>query len=400
MAAPIAGRQDRVQRGRTASESSPSAGGASKDKNMAMLFILMRPVTWLRQTRPRIGLWLVYALLCVGAGTNAQPVVAQKLHIVGSLAGLHQYVEHEEPFWTQTLPRLSGGRYSADIVPFDRAGVPAQDMLRLMQIGVIPFGTAQISRFTAQDIVLSAVDLAGLNPDIATLRKAVAAYRPFLENALRQRYHIELLGIYIYPAQMIFCAKPFASLSDLAGRRIRVSGASAADLVDALGATPVLTSLSEMVPNIRSGNVSCAITGSMSGNTVGLHEVTTHLHAMPVTWGMALMGANSDSWYALDPPLRVLLRNELPKLEADIWAANEHETKLGIDCNIGTSTCVGGRKGKMTLVPLSPADELRRKDILKATVLPRWLHRCGPQCAAIWDQTIGPALGIVAPPPS
>ena len=202
-------------------------------------------------------------------------------------------------------------------------------MLRLMQIGVIPFGTAQLSRVAAQDAVFSAMDLAGLNPDVATLRKSVAAYRPFVESTLRQNYRIELLGIYVYPAQMIFCSSPFASLKDLAGRRIRVSGSSSADFISAVGATPVVTSLTEMLPNIRNGNVNCAVTGTMSGNTVGLHEITSHLYAMPITWGLALFGANSDSWNALDPALRVLLRNELPKLEADIWAANERETKVG-----------------------------------------------------------------------
>jgi len=164
---------------------------------------------WSSRIRSRIVHALVCAALGLSSGAGAQESSTQKLRIVGSLAGLNQYVQHEEPFWTQTLSKRSGGRFSADIVPFDRAGVPAQDMLRLMQIGVIPFGTAQISRFAAQDSVFSAMDLAGLNPDVATLRKSVAAYRPFLETTLRQRYRIELLGIYVYPAQMIFCATPF-----------------------------------------------------------------------------------------------------------------------------------------------------------------------------------------------
>lgn len=358
---------------------------------------LRKPTCCPSRVRARIMQALVVAALGVSTAAEAQVASTQKLRIVGSLAGLNQYVQHEEPFWTQTLTRLSGGRFSADIVPFDRAGVPAQDMLRLMQIGVIPFGTAQLSRVAAQDAVFSAMDLAGLNPDVATLRKSVAAYRPFVESTLRQNYRIELLGIYVYPAQMIFCSSPFASLKDLAGRRIRVSGSSSADFISAVGATPVVTSLTEMLPNIRNGNVNCAVTGTMSGNTVGLHEITSHLYAMPITWGLALFGANSDSWNALDPALRVLLRNELPKLEADIWAANERETKVGIDCNIGALGCVGGRKGRMTLVQLTPQDDQRRKSILLSTVLPQWLRRCGGQCADIWNQTIGPALGIAAP---
>jgi TRAP-type C4-dicarboxylate transport system substrate-binding protein len=351
--------------------------------------------------RRQLYTWIqVFAVvtLCLWAATcGAQPAATQTLRIVGGLTGLKQFVDYEEPFWTRTLGERSGGRFSAEIVPFDRAGVPAQDMLRLMQIGVIPFGTVQLSRAAMPDAIFGAVDLAGLNPDMASLRRGVAAFRPYLENTLRQRYGVELLSIYVYPAQMIFCAKPFQSLSELKGRRIRVSGSSAADFIDAIGGIPVVTSMVEVIPNIRSGNVACAVTGSMTGNTLGLDKVTTHLYAMPVTWGVSLFGVNANTWNALDPALRVLLREELPKLEARIWAANATETTDGIACNIGSVSCQGGRRGKMTLVPVAQKDEEMRARILLSNVLPRWLRRCGPTCADLWNQTLGPVYNIVAP---
>ena len=90
-------------------------------------------------------------------------------------------LSHEEPFWTRELARLSGGKFDADIVPFDRAGVPAGDMLRLIQLGVVPFGTTQMSSLSAPFPQYTAADLAGLNPDMASLKKNVAAFRPYLE---------------------------------------------------------------------------------------------------------------------------------------------------------------------------------------------------------------------------
>ena len=58
-------------------------------------------------------------------------------------------------------------------------------MLRLLQFGAVPFGTALMSSFSAQYPEYTAPDLAGLNPDIATLRATLAAFRPYLEKALR-----------------------------------------------------------------------------------------------------------------------------------------------------------------------------------------------------------------------
>ena len=214
----------------------------------------------------------------------------QHLRIVGGLATVNQYTRHEEPFWSRELARLSGGRLTAEIVPFDRAGIRGQEMLRLVQLGAVPFGTSLLNLSATHDAEFGVPDLAGLNPDMATLRRSVGAFRPHLERVLRERYGSELLAVYAYPGQATFCAKPFTSLADLAGRKIRISSATQSDWVTALGATPVQTPFAEIVANVRSGNIDCAITGTMSGNTIGLHEVTSHLHTAPVNWRCRVRG--------------------------------------------------------------------------------------------------------------
>ncbi len=320
------------------------------------------------------------------------------LRIVGGLAATNQYTRQEEPFWAQGLARLSGGKFNAQIVPFDRAGVPGSEMLRLLQLGVVPFGTALMSSFTAQYPEYTAPDLAGLNPDIATLKTTLAAFRPYLEKVLRDQHGVEMLAVYLYPAQVVFCKNPLRALADLSGRRVRVSSATQADFVGALGGVPVLISFAHILPSFAAGNIECAITGTMSGNTLGLPALTTHVYAMSLNWGLAVFGANRAAWDALPPDLRALLRQELPRLEAAIWQESERETVDGMACNQGLPTCTAGRKGSMVVVPVSPQDERRRQEILTTVVLPRWVKRCGGRCAQVWSQTIGPVRGLVAAP--
>jgi TRAP-type C4-dicarboxylate transport system substrate-binding protein len=348
--------------------------------------------------RQRCGAALLCGLLLWCSGqAGAQSATAQRLRIVGGLGGVNQYTRNEEPFWTKELSRLSAGRFAADILPFDRTGVPGGDMLRLIQLGVIPFGTAPVSTLPSQYADLSAPDLAGLNPNMSSLKKTVAAFRPYLEQTLRKRHGIEMLALYVYPAQVAFCKKPLTSLSDLAGRRVRVSSATQSDFVGALGGVPVLTGFAEIMTGMASGNTECAITGTMSANTLGLHQVTSHVHTLPVTWGLAIFGANVAAWDALPPDLKALLRRELPELEAAIWAESERETADGLACNKGAASCGSGRKGKMVEVPFSAQDERRRQQIFAATVLTRWIQRCGSRCAEVWNQTIGPVYGVLAP---
>ena len=344
----------------------------------------------------RGALMLCCAFVLCSGQTVAQTVPLQKLRIVGGLAGVNQYTHNEEPFWTKELSRLSGGKFDAEIVPFDRAGVPGQDMLRLIQLGVVPFGTMLVSSLSAQYPQYGAPDLAGLNPDMNSLKKNVSAFRPYLEQTLRERHGVEALALYVYPAQVVFCKKPLTSLSHLAGRRIRVSSATQSDFVSALGGVPVLTGFAQIMASMASGNTECAITGTMSGNTLGLHEVTTHVHALPITWGLAIFGANLAAWSALPADLRALLSHELPKLEAAIWTESERETAAGLACNKGDLACSGGSKGHMLEVSVSAQDERRRQEIFTASVLRNWLQRCNATYAEVWNRTIGPVRGIMA----
>jgi TRAP-type C4-dicarboxylate transport system substrate-binding protein len=167
--------------------------------------------------------------------------------------------------------------------------------------------------------------------------------------------------------------------------------------VTSLGAIAVQAPFAKIVDNVRSGNIDCAITGTMSGNTIGLHEVTSHIQTTPVNWGVAAFVANGATWNALPKDLQDLLRRELPKLEQAIWAEAEKETSEGIACNTGAQACVSGSKGRMTEVKASAADAARGREALLKDVLPGWLQRCGPQCNPVWAQTIGAVSGIELP---
>ena len=328
---------------------------------------------------------------------SAPHAPALHLRVVGGLAGLNQYTRNEEPFWSLELARLSQGKYSAEIVPFDRAGMPGSDMLRMQQLGVMPFGTMLISAMAQQHPPYGAVDLAGFNPDMAALKKNVATFRPFLEKELRQRHNVEMLALYVYPAQVVFCNRPFSGLADLAGLHVRVSSVTQADFVSALGAIPVATGFNQIMANMSSGNTDCVITGTMSGHTLGLHQVTSHIHSLPITWGLAVFGANKNAWNGLPPDLKALLRRELPRLEAAIWLESERESAEGMACNTGIAQCKAAVKGSMVQVPTTTNDERLRQQVFSGTVLPRWLARCGGACNSVWSQTIAVNLLPSAP---
>ncbi len=345
------------------------------------------------------SLWIVAALgaLCLAgpAGAGVAELPEMRLRVVGGLAGIDQFTRYEVPFWTQRVKERSGGRISADIAPFDRSGLRGNDMLRLLSLGVVQFGTLLVSLAT-EDPELAAADLPLLSPDFAALRRGIEAYRPVLRRFLRETYKLELLAIYSYPAQVIYCRQPFGGLGDLEGRRVRTSGVAQSELVEALGAVPVITPFADIVVAIERDVVDCAITGTSSGNSIGLHEVTTHIHDLAVTWGLSVFAANGDAWEGMAPAVRDFLSAEIAGLEAEIWRAAERGTEEGLACNTGAAGCPHGRVGRMVRVRRTDADVRLARALLSSTVLPGWIRRCGDSCADAWNGSLGPLLSIPA----
>lgn len=328
--------------------------------------------------------------------TAAASAPVTSLRIVGGLAGLNQYTRYEVPFWTETLSRLSRGALQAEIVPFDRAGLRGQDTLRLIKLGAVPFGTAMLSISTAQAPLLSAIDLPGLNPDMASLRRVVAAFRPVLEQHLRGQMGIELLALYAYPAQVMYCETAFSSFADLKGRRVRVSSPHMADMVTAMNAIPVLTGFAEIMPKMQANAIDCVVTGTMSGNTIGLHKVTSHLHPMAMTWGLSMFAANGAAWAALPAEHRALIKRQLPQLEKAVWDEADRETGEGIACNRGDASCPSSKRGRMTVLKATDVDRRLLHALLAEVVLPRWVERCGAPCAEVWNTKLASVTGLQA----
>src|SRR3712207_9448573 len=87
----------------------------------------------------------------------------------------------------------------------------------------------------------------------------------------------------------------------------------------------------------------------MSGNAVGLHEATSHLSRLAVGWGVSAFVANRAAWLALPGEARDRLGGGLRRLRGALWPAAEVETGDRLGRNRGPGTCVGGRRGRITI---------------------------------------------------
>jgi TRAP-type C4-dicarboxylate transport system substrate-binding protein len=333
--------------------------------------------------------WL-FALLCmVALPARSDELPSLHLKVVGGLSQTIQFKNFEEPFWSRQLGERSRGRITAEVTPWDQFGLKGAELLQFTRLGAVAVSTVSLSQIASEDPEAAAVDLAGLNPDLSTLRRTIKAYLPTLRDVYRSRYGLELLAIWSYPAQVIFCNKPITGLADLKGVKVRVASAMHADFIEGLGGVGITIPFDGLMDALNKHVADCAITGAMSGYRLGLQKATTHVDATTVSWGPYVLFANRAAWLRFDPAVREFLTAQIDRLGEQLWEAADRETQEGIACLTGTGECRVGPPAHMSLVPTGAEDRAIMRQSFKSVVSPRWSERCGAECVANWNSTVG-----------
>lgn len=342
--------------------------------------------------------WLAMFLLLAGA-TSADPARTNDSapispRVLGGWNFLTQYKDFELPFWAEDIKRLSQGKINAEVTSISTLGLRGSEVIRLLKLGEYDFGTTVLAYGSGADAIMEGPDLAGLNIDIATARRTTQAFKPTLNQYFERKYGIKVLGLWPYPAQIVYCKTSLKSLAELKGRQVRVGTRPVAELIEALGGIAINIPFGDAYEKIKAGTIDCAVTGSLPGNQAKLHEITQYLYPLPLGWSMSAQLVNVEYWNSLPREQQNQLESGIDAMLQKIWDVAERDSAEGIRCNIGQEPCKQGLPGKMHLIAVTEKDRLLLNQVLRQVILPRWAERCGPECATQWQDTVGKEVGI------
>lgn len=329
------------------------------------------------------------AVLAVMGAASAQELAQTHLKVMGGASFNAQYRDFEQPFWVKEIPERSGGKITAEITPVNELGLKGTEVLRLLSLGVLDFATPILGYVAPDEPLSAAADLAGLSPDVKVARQVSEAWLPVLDKAYQEKHGIKLLGIWPYPAQVMFCKTEFSKLSDLKGFKVRTGNSSLAEFVEAIGATSVTMPIGEVVPALDRGVVDCAITGTLPGYDFKWFEVTNYVYGLPLGWSQMVQAVNLKTWERLGPDVQTFLQTQITDLQDRIWDRTDFETEQGFACLTGNGDCTFGEPVSMKRIDVSPDDETMLRQVLVETIIPKWVERCGEHCVAPWNDTIG-----------
>ena len=325
----------------------------------------------------------------------------QEFLVVGTWGNLFNWKEHESRLWNNVLPEASGGKLTANAKPYTELGLSGYEVVKQLEVGAYDAVHA-LTTYTSQDSPpLEGIDLAGVFQDFATYRKALNAYRPVIERELRDKYNAELVMLYTFPSQQLYCKLDEGAtgrLSTLGGKKIRTYSTSLADFIEGLGASSVTIAFSEAVPALEKGVATCGTTGTAPAYNAKWYQVTTHDVRVKLGYAATFMAFNGEAWDSLSPETQATIRENAAKVENEIWESIEATDAMAKECN-ASGPCEWGENGGLIPVEMNDEDNAIIKDIVENTVLKRFAERCGRECAEEWNATMGEIAGVKAPLP-
>ncbi|MCY3983121.1 MAG: TRAP transporter substrate-binding protein [Roseovarius sp.] len=313
---------------------------------------------------------------------------------VGTWGSLPNYASHEGPFWNETIAEASGGSIIGDIKPQTELGLGGFEIMRLVKNGVFDFAFGLPGYVAAENAVFEGSDLSSIIQDFDTSRAVQEAYFPIMEKAFAEIYNAKLMMLYPFPSQILYCNAEIGGIEDLEGKKIRVYSTTLGDFVEAVGGVSVTVPFAEVVPALEKGVVDCGITGTTSAYNAKWYQVASHAYTLRVGFGIAFGAMNMDKWNSMSSAQQETLTAEIAKLNDALWADNASQDGTAVSCL--TSSDCPTEPGGMTLVEPSAEDIATRDRLATEVVLSRWAERCGAECAANWNDTVGKILGLSA----
>jgi hypothetical protein len=118
---------------------------------------------------------------------------------------------------------------------------------------------------------------------------------------------------------------------------------------------------------------------------------------MYLGWSINYQGVNLDSWNNFPPHVQEFFSAQFEQFEDKMWDTAASAVADAENCNYGKEPCELGKMATMTRVPIKEADEARHEELMQDVVLVEWAKRCGKDCAAEWNDTVGQATGLQIP---
>ncbi len=276
-------------------------------------------------------------------------------HWMSPRHSMHRYVM--EP-WSKQISEKSGGKLTVRIYPGGALGKGPRAQFKRALDGVadITFG---LPGFTAAQFrrtgVIELPGVATSGPDGSRkLWKAMKQLEP-------EWKRVKVLGLWVGESQVLMSKdKPIRTVADLKGMKIRTPSKVQADMIAALGATPVPMPINRVYNALNTGVIDGVLTGPSTIRSFKFGEVARYFTpGLPLGRSPFFLVMNKRSWDRLPADQKQLIDSTTGvEFSARAGKIYDGETKKAFDSVRNT--------GQHEIIEVSPAERKKFEKIVLA----------------------------------
>lgn len=191
-------------------------------------------------------------------------------------------VSESEKFFAERVKELSGGKIIVDVY-WNRTLGKQQEMLPLISAGAVDFTTLETAQYGETPLMGFMNTIYPVHRDAA---KLVEMSNWLYDNSSGIKAELDRIGARVLfvrhlPSYYLLCSKPFRTIEDFKGARLRAFGAYVPVMWQSLGANAVNVVTTEMYDGLDKGIFDCTFLPAPFLHNLKLYEVAKYLIDIP-----------------------------------------------------------------------------------------------------------------------
>jgi TRAP-type transport system periplasmic protein len=262
-----------------------------------------------------------FALAAVAALTFGYEAVAQEFPSLKLRYNIHvpenNVVSESDKFFAEEVRKRTNGRVNIELY-WNRAIARQQEVLPLLSAGAIDLSTLETAQYGETPLMGFMNTIFPIHQDA---RKLIGMSKWLYENSTGIKGELQRIGaqpLYVrhLPNYYLLCRKPFRTIEEFKGAKLRSFGAYVPVMWRALGANAVNVVTTEMYDGLSKGTFDCTFLPSPFLHSLKLYEVGKYLIDVPlgmIEFAPTLM--SSTVWNKLPENVRKVLTEAAAETE-------------------------------------------------------------------------------------
>jgi TRAP-type C4-dicarboxylate transport system substrate-binding protein len=325
-------------------------------------------------TSARSSLWRAGCALAMtlAAAPLDRPAAAEVWDLANEYNATSIHAEGDV-FFAEQLKERSGG--AIEIVQhFGGAlGYKSLDQFDAVADGAIPLADTYVGPLGGIDPMFLLPSLPFLAKTAAEARVLYEVARPYYDEIFANSNQ-KLLYSSPWPPSGIWAKRPVASLTELAGLKIRTYDANGTITLRAAGAAPIQLSWADVVPQLSTGGIDAVLTSAESGANAKFWEHLSYFTEINYAMPLNMLHINLDVFNGLSPELQQAVLDCAEATSERNWQA----VLTRVEANYAEMEPNG-----ITVVSSVPEDYLAALNEAGREALDDWLAKTGDKGKAI-----------------